>query len=113
MAGQMHQLETLAEAAEAHARQEHGAAIGLDNVAAVDRILHAECRRLDPERLESMAACYGAWLGRIAVRRWNASWVGLFEPSAPRLRKMSLGSAPRKLYRPHFSPPSTDSSRNA
>jgi len=35
----MQQLETLVEAAEAHARQEYGAAIGLDNVAATDRIM--------------------------------------------------------------------------
>ncbi len=101
----MQQLETLAEAAEAHARQEHGAAIGLDNVAAADRILHAECRRLDPERLESMAACYGAWLGRIAVRRWNASWVGLFEPSAPRLRIRGILISPIDAVRRRLTDP--------
>jgi SAM-dependent methyltransferase len=82
----LQQLEDLAGAAEAHARQEHGASIGIDNVAAADRILHAESQRLDPQRVESVAACYGAWLGRLAVRRWKAQWVGLFEPAAPRLR---------------------------
>ena len=65
----LQQLEDLAGSAEAHARQEHGASIGVDNVAAADRILHAESQRLDPERVESVAACYGAWLGRLAVRR--------------------------------------------
>jgi SAM-dependent methyltransferase len=82
----LQQLEDLAGAAEAHARQDHGASIGVDNVAAADRILHAESQRLDPQRVESVAACYGAWLGRLAVRRWKAQWVGLFEPAAPRLR---------------------------
>jgi SAM-dependent methyltransferase len=79
------QLEELAGAAEAHARQDHGAAIGFDDVAAADRILQAESKQRDPQRVESLAACYGAWLGRLAVRRWNVRWVGLFEPAAPRL----------------------------
>jgi SAM-dependent methyltransferase len=81
----LQQLEDLAGAAEAHARQDHGAALGVDDVAAADRILQAESAGRDPQRRESLAACYGAWLGRLAVRRVNARWVGLFEPSAPRL----------------------------
>jgi len=80
------QIDDLAGAAEAHARRDHAADIGIDNVAAADRILHSESQRLDPQRVESLAACYGAWLGRLAVRRWKAEWVGLFEPAAPRLR---------------------------
>jgi len=83
----LQQLEELAGAAEAHARQDHGASIGLDDVAAADRILQAESQRGAPQqRMESVAACYGAWLGRLAVRRWKAEWVGLHEPAAPRLR---------------------------
>jgi SAM-dependent methyltransferase len=85
MADPIQQLEELAAGAEVHARQEHGASIGLDNVSAADRTLHSESQRLDPQRLEMLAACYGAWLGRLAVRRWNARWVGLAEPAAPRL----------------------------
>jgi SAM-dependent methyltransferase len=79
------QLEELAAGAETHARQEHGASLGLDNVSAADRTLHSESQRLDPQRLEMLAACYGAWLGRLAVRRWNARWVGLSEPLPPRI----------------------------
>jgi len=79
------QLEELAGAAEAHARRDHGAELGHDDVAAADRILQEESKRRDPQHVESLAACYGAWLGRLAVRRWNARWVGLFEPAAPRL----------------------------
>ncbi len=78
-------IEELARAAEAHARQEHGLAIGLDAVDGVDRILRAEAAVADVGRIETLAACYGAWLGRLAVLRWNARWVGLSEPAAPRL----------------------------
>lgn len=106
MANPLEQLEELAGAAEVHARQEHGAAIGLDNVAAADRILHAESQRLDPQRLDSMAACYGAWLGRIAVRRWKARWVGLFEPSAPRLQVGGVLVSPIDAVRRKLTDPS-------
>ena len=85
-------METLAEAAEAHARQEHGTAIGLDNVAAADRILHAESRRLDPERLESVAACYGAWLGRLS-RCWPR------DGPPPRPRRWAARCAARRSCR--------------
>jgi SAM-dependent methyltransferase len=78
--------DELARAAEAHARQEHGVTIGLDAVDRVDEILRAEAGRADPGRLESLAACYGAWLGRLAAMRWQARWIGLSEPAAPRLR---------------------------
>ena len=78
-------IEELARAAEAHARQEHGLAIGLDAVDGVDRILlaEAEAAAADAGRIETLAACYGAWLGRLAVLRWNARWIGLAEPAAP------------------------------
>ena len=109
MTDPLQQLDDLAGAAEAHARQDHGASIGIDNVSAVDRILHAESQRLDPQRVESLAACYGAWLGRLAVRRWKARWVGLFESSAPRLLVGGVVASPidavrRRLVDP-ASPP--------
>jgi SAM-dependent methyltransferase len=78
-------LDELALGAEAHARREHGLTIGLDAVDRVDEILRAESGRADPSRLESLAACYGAWLGRLAVLRRKAAWIGLSEPVAPRL----------------------------
>src|SRR4029079_9039594 len=85
MANSTQILEELAAAAEAHARQEHGVAIGTDNVAAADRILHAESQRLDPQRVDMLSTWYGSWLGRLAVRQSKAEWIGVSEPVAPRV----------------------------
>lgn len=81
----MEPLDALAGAAEEHARREHHLEIRSDEVALVDRILRAEAERADPGRVENLAACYGAWLGRLIIRRWNARWTGLAEAAPPRL----------------------------
>ncbi len=81
----MEPLDALAGAAEEHARREHQLEIGSDELALVDRILRAEAGKAAPGRVENLTACYGAWLGRLAVRRWNARWTGLDEPVPPRL----------------------------
>jgi len=78
-------LQQLAAAAEEHARTEHRVSLGLDSVADVDRVLTAEAARLSPERLESLSACYGAWLGWLSLQLWDARWVGLSEPTPPRI----------------------------
>jgi SAM-dependent methyltransferase len=87
-------LEELAAAAETHARQEHGVAIGADNVAAADRVLHAEAQRLDPRRVQTLSAWYGAWLGRLVVRQGKAEWIGLWESAAPRLWIQGVVASP-------------------
>jgi SAM-dependent methyltransferase len=79
------QLQQLAAAAEEHARSEHRISLGLDSVADVDRILLAEAAHLSPERLESLSACYGAWLGWLALQCWDARWIGFSEPTPPRI----------------------------
>jgi SAM-dependent methyltransferase len=98
-------LEGLAAAAESHAAQEHGLAIGADNVAAADRVLHAESQRLDPQRVEMLSAWYGAWLGRLALRRWKAEWVGLSEAPAPRLRLQGVIASPIDAVRRRLTQP--------
>jgi SAM-dependent methyltransferase len=98
-------LDDLARGAEAHARQEHGLTIGLDAVDRVDEILKAEAGRADPARLESLAACYGAWLGRLAALRWKAVWIGLSEPVAPRLRLGGIVVSPIDAVRRRLQDP--------
>src|SRR5690348_17136303 len=98
-------LEDLAAAAETHARQEHGVAIGTDNVAAADRILHAESQRLDPQRVEMLSTWYGAWLGRLAVRQSKAEWIGLSEPVAPRLQLRGVIASPIDAVRRRLTQP--------
>jgi SAM-dependent methyltransferase len=98
-------LEDLAAAAEAHAQRDHGVTIGMDNAAAADRVLHAESLRLDPPRVEMLTACYGAWLGRLALRQAKAEWIGLSEPVAPRLRIRGVIASPMDAVRRRLTQP--------
>jgi SAM-dependent methyltransferase len=102
----LRQLDELAGAAEEHARREHGLSIGAGDVEAADRALRAEAARPDPARFESLAACYGAWLGRLAARRWNACWVGLSEAAPPRLRIRGFLVSPMDAIRRRLQDPS-------
>ena len=99
----LHRLEDLARAAELHARQEHG--LALNNVDQVDQILRAEAGRPDPQRAESLAATYGAWVGELARRRWRGGWVGLSEPAAPRLSVASILVSPIDAVRRRLQDP--------
>jgi len=79
------QLAELSLAAVAHARFAHGCEIGESNFAIADQILNKE--RLAPDRssVETLAACYGAWIGSWANNQLDASWTGLHESQSPRL----------------------------
>ena len=79
------QLLQLAHAAQSHAAIEHGWMLDAEGVETADRVLDAQRRRGCNEQLEALAACYGAWFGRWACDRLGAQWIGLHEPSAPRL----------------------------
>ncbi len=93
-------LRALAETAVEHARREHGTALDPEGA---DRILRAEAG--DPGRFETLAACYGAWLGELARRRWGAAWAGLEEPVAPRLRIGGTWVSPVDAVRRRLSDP--------
>lgn len=101
------QLRQLAAAAEEHARAEHRQTLGLDSVGEVDRILRAEAGHAD--RAQNLPACYGAWLGWLAIQRWDARWIGLSESAAPRIlvygRQFSpIDAVRRRLEDPKATP---------
>lgn len=93
------QLRQLAAGAEGHAREEHGLALGPDSVPQIDRILAAEAVAADAARRDMLSACYGAWLGWLALQRWEARWIGLAEPSAPRILVAGLVFSPMDAVR--------------
>jgi SAM-dependent methyltransferase len=101
-------LRGLAAAAEAQARLDHGHLLDVDRADLADAVLVAESGA-DPDRLESLVACYGAWFGRLLVDRLGGAWTGLAEPVPPRVRLGGVFVSPmdavrRRLTRPG-SPP--------
>lgn len=99
----MVQLRQLAAAAEGHAREEHRLALSPDGVPQIDRLLLAEAARADAARREMLSACYGAWLGWLSIQRWDARWIGLSEPSAPRILIAGLAFSPMDAVRRRLS----------
>ncbi|MCH5373350.1 MAG: class I SAM-dependent methyltransferase [Planctomycetes bacterium] len=79
------QLAEFAEAAVLHAADVHGIELTAHALASVDTILDRERTDGDADHRESLALCYGCWLGQLAIRRFGATWVGLHESIAPRL----------------------------
>ncbi len=88
------QLAEFAEAAVLHAADVHGIELTADALASVDTILDRERTDGEPAHRESLALCYGCWLGQLAVRRFAATWVGLHESIAPRLAVHGVISSP-------------------
>ncbi len=99
------QLRQLAAAAEVHAREEHGHTLGPDSLAQVDRILAAESGRADAARRDTLAACYGAWLGRLSIQRGDARWIGMTEAAAPRILVAGLVYCPMDAVRRRLEDP--------
>ena len=79
------QLADLAEAAVIHAADVHRLYLQADSLSLVDQILDRERARTDLNYQQSLALCYGGWLGQFAVDHFGAKWIGLHEPVAPRL----------------------------
>lgn len=81
----LEQLIQLANLAVEYQKSRHGSVLSLEQVDSMREVLGA-AQELDAGELESVAAWYGAWLGQECVRRFDAQWIGLSEPVAPRIR---------------------------
>lgn len=80
-----HWLRSLAEAAICHAKEQHGFELEKSRSNIVDMILDVERSRGSSEDRQSIILCYGAWLGEWAVNHVKGQWVGLAEPTPPRI----------------------------
>ncbi|TWU23399.1 bifunctional 3-demethylubiquinone-9 3-methyltransferase/ 2-octaprenyl-6-hydroxy phenol methylase [Novipirellula galeiformis] len=83
------QLYALALAANQHACEHHGQTISTKVANAIDRvgeILDRERSLGHSEFIESMTVCYGAWWGEYVREHFGGRWIGLSEPTAPRVR---------------------------
>ena len=105
------QLEALAATAVRHAAEVHRVTIAPSSVsiALVDAILGREAAGKPGPQVATLAACYGAWAGVMAVREYGGAWIALEEPVAPRLRIARRVISPidivqRRLLAPGTSP---------
>jgi SAM-dependent methyltransferase len=89
-------MRQFAEAAVVHAQQQHGLPLDFSppGVATVDRILDDQRDRGDAVEFDSLALCYGSWLGEVAVLHFAAQWVGMHEPHPPRLQVAGVLCSP-------------------
>jgi 2-polyprenyl-3-methyl-5-hydroxy-6-metoxy-1,4-benzoquinol methylase len=91
--------EQFAEAAIHHARERHAIDFEKLSLILVDRILDSERSSLDVSELESLVLCYGAWFGEHLVQRFEGCWVGLHEPTPPRIRINGVRYSPMDAVR--------------
>jgi SAM-dependent methyltransferase len=85
-----------AETAIVHAEQEHGVALtwSLDSVEVVDQILEQQRKSGNCQNEESLALCYGCWLGELLVEVLQGKWTGLHEPEPPRVEVCGVPVSP-------------------
>jgi SAM-dependent methyltransferase len=105
------QIDALAATAIRHAAEVHRVTITSSSVslALVDAILGREASAHPGPQIATLAACYGAWAGAMAVREFGGAWIALAEPVAPRLRIAQRVISPidivqRRLLAPVTSP---------
>jgi SAM-dependent methyltransferase len=111
MSTPLDQLDALAATAIRHAAEVHRVTIASSSVslALVDAILGREASAHPGPQVATLAACYGAWAGSMAVREFGGAWIALEEPVAPRLRIAQRVISPidivqRRLLAPMTSP---------
>ena len=79
-------MRSFAEAAVIHAGQ-LGASIdlSLQSTPVVDKILDRLRAEGIADQAEPLSVCYGSWLGEVVINHFSAEWIGLSEPTPPRL----------------------------
>lgn len=87
-------ISDYAEAAMEHAVDQHGVQLEQNDVSQVDWILDREREGGAWEDRNAVALCYGAWVGEMLCRVLHADWVGLSEPTAPRVRVQGVDCSP-------------------
>ena len=90
----VNRLQALAEAAVCHASSQHSLVLDPQGLDIVDRILDIERSKGDIEHQQALTLCYGAWLGEWAVNHCGGCWVGLFEPTPPRIVVNGVPTSP-------------------
>ncbi len=80
------QLADFARAAIEHAEDQHGMKIGNGDVASVDQIIDRERGRQETRNFDAIVLCYGAWFGEWICKNFHGKWIGLNEPTPPRIR---------------------------
>ena len=98
-------LPTYASVAVEHAKAEHQFALCSGSWELVDVILEREFHhRHERSRFQMLELCYGAWVGEAVREAYGGEWVGLQEPTPPRLQIQGVQVSPfdlvhRKLHR--------------
>jgi len=108
----LRQLAEFAGAAEMHAKERHGISLNPNHWDELDLVLTRERTHGDPGELESLALCYGAWIGQVLVATRNAEWISLHEPVPPRIRLQGHLYSPIDAVRRRLTEPAAPAIEN-
>lgn len=85
-------MRAYAEAAMLHAKDRHAKQLAWDpsDILIIDEILDREREFGDSSHYQSLALCYGCWIGELAIqlaatRQFDGRWIGLQESHPPRV----------------------------
>ena len=92
-------LQSLAQAAICHALEQHNVGLDHQRLELVDQVLDFERNRENAEDQQALSLCYGAWLGEWAVAKLRGHWVGLSEPTPPRIVVGGVPTSPMDAVR--------------
>jgi ubiquinone/menaquinone biosynthesis C-methylase UbiE len=87
-------LSDFAKAAIEHALDRHSIQLREVDLSSIDVILDRQRELGSTCDHNSLVLCYGAWLGEFICRRVGGEWVGLNEPTPPRVRVGGVDYSP-------------------